>query len=419
MTRNNPLRAASQLKQFDLGNIFTSLRYPNYRLWFFGQLISLIGTWTQTTAQGYLIYQLTKSPEFLGYASFANGLPSWLFTLYAGAIADRMPRRTLMVITQSSMLILAFVMAILTFTHSIQWWHIVILTFLLGVSNAFDAPARQAFVLEMVEREDMTNAIALNSTMFNSALVLGPAFGGLIYAWVGPGWCFTINGISFIAVIIALLLMKLRPFVPMPSNGTTLGDVRDGMKYVFTNPPVRRLIVNLAIFTIFGFGFVTLLPAWAVAVLGGDATTNGFLQAARGFGSLIGALTVAAMGHIRFRGKIWTINAFLLPITMVAFAYLHTLIPSLVAIASAGFATMMVLNVTNAMVQNRIADEMRGRVMGIYTFFFFGAFPLSSLIAGWAAERIGEPLTVTISAAILLVFAVWVVWRQPDLRAME
>jgi len=407
------------MSQFSVRDTFASLKYPNYRLWFFGQLISLVGTWTQTTAQGYLIYQLTKSPEYLGYASFANGLPSWLFTLYAGAIADRVPRRTLMVITQSSMLVLAFVMAALSFTNSIQWWHILILTFLLGISNAFDAPARQAFVLEMVDREDMTNAIALNSTMFNSALVLGPAFGGLVYAWVGPGWCFTINGISFIAVIIALLLMRLKPFVPIPSNGDTLADVKDGMKYVMGHPAVRTLIIDLFIFTIFGFGFVTLLPAWAVAVLGGDATTNGFLQAARGFGSLIGALMVAALGRIKFRGKVWMINSFLLPILMVIFAYMRSLIPSLVAIACGGFATMMVLNMTNAMVQSRIADEMRGRVMGIYTFFFFGAFPLSSLIAGWAAEKIGETITVIISAAILMVFALWVFWRQPSLRAME
>lgn len=405
--------------QFSIRNTFISLKYPNYRLWFFGQLVSLVGTWTQTTAQGYLIYELTKSPEYLGYASFANGLPSWLFTLYAGAIADRVPRRTLMVITQSSMLILAFVLAALTFTHSIQWWHILILTFLLGISNAFDAPARQAFVLEMVDREDMTNAIALNSTMFNSALVLGPAFGGLVYAWVGPGWCFTINGISFIAVIIALLLMKLKPFVPIQSKGDALADVRDGMKYVMGHPAVRTLIVDLFIFSIFGFGFVTLLPAWAVAVLGGDATTNGFLQAARGFGSLMGALMVATMGRIKFHGKIWTINSIILPITMVIFAYMRLLIPSLVAIACAGFATMMVLNTTNAMVQNRIADDMRGRVMGIYTFFFFGAFPLSSLIAGWAADKIGEPITVIISAIILFIFVIWVVWRQPSLRAME
>ena len=417
--RNSSLRDAGTLSRFSLRDTFASLKYPNYRLWFIGQLVSLVGTWTQTTAQGYLIYQLTKSPAYLGYASFANGLPSWFFTLYAGAIADRVPRRTLLVITQISMLILAFVLAILAFTNTVQWWHILILTFLLGISNAFDAPARQAFVLEMVEREDMTNAIALNSTMFNSALVLGPAIGGLIYAWVGPGWCFTINGISFIAVIIALLLMRLKPFVPIVSNGNTISDVRDGLKYVITNPEVRILIATLFVITVFGFGFVTLIPAWAVVVLGGNAATNGFLLAARGVGSLIGSLTVAAMGRIKFRGKVWTINSLLLPILMIIFAYMHLLIPSMVAMAFVGFATMMILNVSNSMVQTRIADEMRGRVMGIYTFFFFGAFPLGSLISGWAADSIGEPLTVIISAVILLVFALWVIWRQPALRAME
>ncbi len=413
------MREAGTLRQFSIRDTFASLKYPNYRLWFIGQLVSLVGTWTQATAQGYLIYQLTKSPAFLGYASFANGLPSWFFTLYAGAIADRMPRRTLMIITQTSMLILAFILAALAFTNTVQWWHILILTFLLGTSNAFDAPARQAFVLEMVEREDMTNAIALNSTMFNSAVVLGPAFGGLIYAWVGPGWCFTINGISFIAVIIALLLMKLKPFVPVKKSGSTLNDVKQGLKYVVNHPDLRILITNLFIITLFGLGMAALIPAWAVVVLKGDATTNGFLQAARGFGSLIGSLLIAAMGRIRFRGKIWMISSVVMPIMMIIFAYMRWLIPSLLAIAAMGFSFMLIANLSNAMVQTRIADEMRGRVMGIYTFFFFGAFPIGSLISGWSAQIIGEPNTVIASAVILLVFALWVVWRQPAFRAME
>jgi MFS family permease len=413
------LSSAGIVGQFSVRDTFISLKYPNYRLWFFGQLISLVGTMTQSTAQGYLIYQLTQSPEYLGYVSFANGLPSWLFTLYAGAIADRISRRMMLVITQCSMLVLAFVMAFLTFTNLVQWWHILILSFLLGTCNAFDAPARQAFVLEMVEREDMTNAIALNSTMFNLSLVLGPAFGGLIYAWVGPGWCFTINGISFLAVIVALMLMRLVPLIPKSLKGDTLRDVKEGMKYVMAHREVRLLIINLFIITVFGFGYVALLPAWAVAVLGGDATTNGFLVAARGFGALIGALLVAALGRIRFRGKVLTIGSLLLPVLMIGFAYTRWLIPSLIALAAVGFATMMIVNITNAMVQTRIVDEMRGRVMGIYTFFFFGAFPLGSLMAGWAAEKIGEPTTVAISAVILLVFSFWVAWRQPAVRTME
>ena len=416
---NSSLPEAGLSRQFNLRETFISLKYPNYRLWFVGQLISLVGSWTQATAQGYLIYQLTQSPAYLGYVSFASGLPSWFFSLYAGAIADRVPRRTLMVITQSCMLVLAFALAILTFTNVIQWWHILIMAFLMGICNAFDAPARQAFVLEMVEREDLTNAIALNSTMFNSALVLGPAIGGLIYASVGPGLCFTINGISFIAVIIALLLMRLKPFTPPSKKGKTWSDVKAGLKYVVEDPGIRNLITNLFITTVFGFGIATLIPAWAVEVLGGDATTNGFLLAARGFGSLIGALTVAAMGHFSFRGKVLTINSLLMPIMMIIFAYMRMLIPALLAMAGVGFTLMMILNVSNAMVQTRIVDEMRGRVMGIYVFFFFGAIPLGSLLAGWAADIIGEPLTVTASALILLVFSLLTLWRVPGLRAME
>jgi predicted MFS family arabinose efflux permease len=317
------------------------------------------------------------------------------------------------------MMVLAFILAFLTFTGMVQPWHILILSFLLGISNAFDAPARQAFVLEMVEREDMTNAIALNSTMFNLAFVLGPALGGLIYAAVGPGWCFTINGITFIAVIIALLLMKLKPFVPVGIQSSAISDMKEGLRYVANHSAVRMMISNLFVTTLFGLGVAALIPAWANIVLHGDATTNGFLLAARGFGSLIGALLIAALGRFRWRGKLWTINSLILPFSMVVFALLTWLIPSLVAMAVMGFAFMVIVNLSNAMVQTRIADEMRGRVMGVYTFFFFGAMPLGSLIAGWSAELIGEPLTVMISGFILLVFALWVLWRQPAMRAME
>jgi MFS family permease len=413
------LAAIDQPRQFNIRDTFASLKYPNYRLWFVGQLASLVGTWTQTAAQGYLIYELTKSPAYLGYASFASGVPTWIFTLYAGAIADRMSRRTLMVITQTSMMILAFILAILTFTHTVQWWHILILSFLLGVANAFDAPARQAFVLEMVDREDLTNAIALNSTMFNLAMVLGPALGGLIYYALGPGWCFTINGISFIAVIIALLLMRLKPFVAVNSNTSAMSDMKEGLNYVRHHPEVRMMISNLFMTTLFGLGIVTLIPAWSVTVLGGDAKTNGFLLAARGIGSLVAALTIAALGRFRSRGKVWSINSVLLPLSMILFAFMTWLIPSMVAIAVMGFTFMMIVNLSNAMVQTRITDEMRGRVMGVFTFFFFGAFPIGSLIAGWSADAIGEPLTVVISAVILLLFALWVIWRQPAMRAME
>jgi predicted MFS family arabinose efflux permease len=241
----------------------------------------------------------------------------------------------------------------------------------------------------------------------------------LIYSWVGPGWCFTINGISFIAVIIALLLMKLKPFVPLESKGDTWSDMKEGLRYVSHNPALRILITNLFVITVFTLGVATLIPAWAVEVLKGDASTNGFLLAARGLGSLIGALIIATLGRIQFRGKVWTINSILLPIMMFLFAYMHSLFASLIAMALVGFTFMMIVNLSNAMVQTRIADEMRGRVMGVYTFFFFGAIPLGALIAGWVADRIGEPLTVIGSSVLLLAFVLYGVWRQPALRAME
>jgi predicted MFS family arabinose efflux permease len=402
---------AGGVPRFSIQETFASLRYPNYRLWFIGQLVSMSGTWMQSAAQGFLVYELTKSPAFLGYVSAANGLPSWLFTLYAGAIADRVPRRTLIVITQSVMMLLAFVLAVLTFTGLVQPWHIIVLAFLLGICNAFDAPARQAFLLEMVDRDVLTNAIALNSAMFTSAVVIGPAVGGLAYAWVGPEWCFTLNGLSYIAVIAALLLMKLKPMIQTSRKTASLSDIKEGLAYVMHHPTVRMLIANLAVTTIFGLGIATLVPAWAVNVLHGDSTTNGFLLSARGIGSLIGALMIAALGMRNIKGRLWTYGSFVLPIFLLIFSAIRVLPPALLAMAGIGWGFVMINNVTNAMVQTQIVDEMRGRVMGIYTLVFFGSMPIGSFLAGYVAEVLGEPATAVISASVLLVFAFLVLWR--------
>ena len=402
---------AGGMSRFNLKETFVSLKYPNYRLWFIGQLVSMTGTWMQSAAQGFLVYELTKSPAFLGYVSAANGLPSWLFTLYAGAIADRVPRRTMIMITQSVMMLLAFVLALLTFTGWVRPWHIIVLAFLLGMCNAFEAPARQAFILEMVDRDVLTNAIALNAAMFTSAIVIGPGIGGLAYAWVGPEWCFVLNGLSFVAVIAALLMMKLKP---MPHTGRKvagLGDIKEGLVYVLRNPTVRMLISNLSITTIFGIGIATLVPAWSVNVLHGDATTNGFLLSARGVGSLIGALMIAALGMRNIRGRLYTYGSFALPIFLLIFSAMRLMPLALLAMVGIGWGFVMINNITNAMVQTQIADEMRGRVMGIYTLVFFGSMPVGSFLAGNVAEVVGEPTTAVLSASILLVFATLVVWR--------
>ena len=207
---------------------FASLAYPNYRLWFFGQMTSLFGTWMQSTAQGYLVFELTHSEAYLGYVGGASGIASWIFMLYGGVVADRVPRRTLLVVTQALSMILAFVLSALAFTHTIMPWHIVLLAFALGVVNAFDAPTRQSFVLEMVELPVLPNAIALNSMMFNTAMAIGPAIGGLAYALFGPGWCFAINGMSFVAVIASLLIMKLPAWSPPQKRNGAFAEIRAG-----------------------------------------------------------------------------------------------------------------------------------------------------------------------------------------------
>ena len=289
---------------------FIALKYPNYRLWFGGQLVSLVGTWMQVTAQGYLVYTLTGSAKWLGLVGFAAGVPSWLFTLYGGVIADRIPRRTLLIITQSVMMVLAFILTGLVYRNMVEPWHIVVLAFLLGIANAFDAPARQSFVVELVDREDLTNAIAMNSTMFNLATVVGPAVAGLTYAAFGAAMCFAINGLSFLGVIIALLLMKLKSQPIVTDKGSTMLQIKEGIQYVTVKPVVIVLMTGLFFVSVFGFGLMTLMPVWAVSILGGDVTTNGFLLSARGLGALAGALTVAALAYRRVKGRIWTIGSF-------------------------------------------------------------------------------------------------------------
>jgi MFS family permease len=403
-------------KGIDIRQTFAALKYPNYRLWFFGQMVSMVGTWMQVTAQAFLIYELTKSPAYLGYVGFISGVPTWLFTLYGGVIADRMPRRTLMVITQTSMMILAFILAALTFTGLVQPWHILVLAFLLGIANAFDSPARMSFVLEMVDREDMTNAIALNSTMFNSATAVGPAAAGLTYAVLGPAWCFVLNGFSFVAVIIALLLMKLRPWHAPEIKGSTIQDIKVGIQYVMSHSLIRVLILGIGVITTFGLGFVALLPAWAVTVVGGDATTNGLLQSARGVGALIAALMIASMSRFKGKVRLLTLGSFIFPLSLFIFALIRWIPTSLLSLVVVGWAFMLVANLTNALVQTHVQDDLRGRVMGVYTLVFNGMFPIGSLLAGTLAERISEPLAVMIMAVVLMAYSLFAFIFFPQIR---
>jgi MFS family permease len=398
---------------------FASFGHRNYRLWFVGQSASMVGTWMQMTAQGFLVFQLTHSPAFLGYVGFASGIPIWLFMLFGGVASDRMPRRSLLLMTQMTMMVLAFLLAVLTFLGHIQPWHIVLLAFGTGVANAFDTPARQAFVVELVGHEDLGNALALNATMINLSAATGPAIAGVIYALLGPGWCFTINGVSFTAVISALLMMRIKPPPPQGRRGTAIDDLKEGLRFVVGHPTIRLLMAVVAMTTIFGMSYATLMPAWAVKILHGDATTNGLLQSARGVGSLIAGLMMASLARFKIKGKMLTMGNIVFPTLLLVFSVLRWLPLSLLVLVGVGWGSMLVFNVSNILVQSHVSDALRGRVMSIHSLSFFGTFPLGSLMAGAVAERMGEPVTITLGALIMLAFAGLLWLRMPQLRALE
>ncbi len=395
---------------------FAALKYPNFRLWFIGQLASLVGTWMQTTAQAFLIFQLTHSPAYLGYVTFASGIPTWLLMLYGGVVVDRVPRRNLMVITQISMMVLAFSLAALTFTGVVQAWHILLLAFLLGIVNAFDAPARQAFVADLVGREDLTNAIALNSTMFQSATVVGPAVAGLTYAAFGPAACFTLNGISFIPVIVALLLMQLEPKPARPRGASASQEMAEALRFAAKDSIIRMLIALIGVVGLFTTAYITLFPAWAVTVLQGDARTNGWLQSARGVGALLGAFTIAALGRFTWKGRLLTIGTFVYPVTLIIFSAIDWLPASLLALTAVGWGFLIVANLAGTLLQTLVPEELRGRVTGLYSLVAFGSLPLGGLAAGALVGRVGLPLTIVAGAMIILLFSVGLYLFVPQLR---
>jgi len=398
---------------------FAALKHRNYRLWFWGQMVSLFGTWMQATAQGFLVYQLTQSSAFLGYVGFAFGVPSWLFMMYGGVIADRISKRKLLIITQSIMMILAFILTALVFTGAVKAWHILVLALGLGTANAFDAPSRLAFISEMVDREDLTNAIALNATIFNSALVVGPAIAGIVYAAFGPGWCFAVNGISFIAVILALAAMRLTPTIVASQRESTLSALKAGINYVYHQPIILALIGLVATTSLFGMSLGTLLPAWSVKILNGDATTNGLLFSARGVGSLSGAWVIASLGYAKYRGKLISAGSFFFPIFIAFFALVHWLPLSLFLMAFIGIGSIMVVNLSNAMIQSLVPDALRGRVMGVYSTVFMGSMPVGAILLGTIAEHAGEAEAALISAGAAFLIACLVRFLIPQVQAIE
>jgi MFS family permease len=404
---------------FTLSRTFAALGHRNYRLFFFGQLVSLIGTWMQNVAQAWLVYELTHSPFKLGVVSFCAGVPVLLFSLWAGVLADRVPKRRLLVVTQTVMMTLAFILATDMFLGTIQWWHIAIMAFLLGTANAFDGPTRQAFVVEMVGREELMNAIALNSAMFNTARIVGPALAGIILAAVGAAWCFVLNGVSFLAVIAGLVLMNVKPYIGATSTESPRRQMREGLSYIWHHPTVRPLITLVAVSNMFALGYLALLPAFAQDVLHAGTVGYGLMSTAIGLGALAGALMLASLGNYQRKGLILTAGNLLFPVMVIALSLSRSFHLTLGILVVGGLGFMTQNATANTLVQTTVPDALRGRVMSVYMMVFLGFFPIGSLIAGAVAERFGVPVGAAFGGIIALAYSLYLAWRLPEIRALR
>ena len=397
-------------------NIARALRHRNYRLFFGGQLVSLIGTWMQTVAQSWLVYRLTGSAELLGLMGFASQGPVLILAAVGGVIADRHDRHRILLLTQTASMVLAFVLGGLTLGGVIQVWEVFGLATLLGTANAFDIPARQSFVVEMVGAEDLPNAIALNSSIFNGARLLGPAIAGAVIAEVGEGWCFIGNGLSFLAVIAGLLAMQ-RPDVPRRKvEGSMLFRVRQGMVFVAGHAPIRTLILLIGVSSLMGMSYTVLMPIFADRIFGGGPKALGTLMSASGLGALAAALMLAGRSGVSGLGDWVARGAIGFGFALVLFSLSPWFWLSAALLACAGFAFMAQMAASNTLVQAMVPDEYRGRTMACYSMMFMGMAPVGALLAGIMAGRIGAPLTVTLGGSMCLTAGLVFRLHLPKLR---
>jgi MFS family permease len=396
-----------------------TLRHRNFRLFFFGQLISLIGTWMQSTAQQWLVFRLTGSELSLGIVTFAGFIPVLVLSLFMGVVVDRFPRRKLLLITQTWFMILAVALAVLTYLRVVQYWHVLTLAFLLGVGNALDMPARQAFYIDMVDHEELLNAIALNSSVFNGARIIGPALGGLVVAALGEAPAFALNALSFLAVLAGLAMMRLPQFEPPANAGSGMTQLRQGLSYLISERRVFGLVSMVALLSVFGFPYVVLLPVFAGDILKTGASGFGALMAAQGVGALISALSLAFLGDRHHKGRLLQLSFTLLAVAMLVLGLSKSLWLSMLALCLGGYALISQLAVTNTLVQVFVPDELRGRVLSTYTWALGGFWPIGALLIGWTGDRLGAPEAVMIAAACTAVIALLGRVWFPQLKSID
>jgi len=399
--------------------IFRALNHRNFRLFFGGQGISLIGTWMQQVAMSWLVYRMTHSAFLLGVAGFLGLIPIFLLAPFSDVLSDRLNRHRILVITQTLAMIQAFVLAILDLTGTIDVWHLIMLILFLGFVNAFDAPARQSFVVDMVEKkEDLSNAIALNSFLFNGARLVGPSIGGIVISILGEGMCFFINGLSFLAVIVALLAMKIR-FRKRETQKTQVWQgLKEGFTYAFGFAPIRFILFLLGLVSLMGMPYTVLMPIFVKDILHGGPHTLGFLMAASGMGAVAGAIYLASRKSVLGLGRIIVTASIIFGSGLITFSLSHVLFFSLLILVFTGFGMMVQMASSNTILQTIVEEDKRGRVMSFYTMAFMGMAPFGSLLAGSVASKIGAPNTLIIGGASCIVGAFMFGKKLPLIRKM-
>ncbi len=405
---------AGGARRYGLG----ALAHRNFRLFFIGQGISLVGTWMQNVGEGWLILTLTNSPFYVGLTAALSSLGVLLFSLYAGVIADRADKRRFIIFMQLAFMLEALTVAILVWTHVVAVWQVLLLATILGIASGFDIPMRQSFIVEMVGKDDLMNAIALNSSLFNGARVIGPAIAGFLIGAVGIAWCYFLNSVSYIAVIAGLLMMRLPPRPPRPQTASAWTGFREVLSYLRGDRRLRVLMMLTAILSVFGFPYISMMPVFARDVLHRGATGYGALTSSIGIGAVIGALGVAlTSGRIRRRGRLMLIGGTAFGVLLILFAASRALALAMALLALAGCAMIVNNSITNTMLQTTAPDHLRGRIMGFYSFVFVGMAPFGAFLFGLVAEHVGVPATLAAGGAIVALAVMIAGWAVPEIRS--
>jgi len=402
-----------------MSHAWRALRHRNFQLFFLGQSISLIGTWMTRLATSWLVYRLTHSALLLGIVSFASQILAFVFAPFAGVWVERLNRRKLLVWTQAAGAVQSLALAVLTLAHLINLWEIIALAAFQGFINAFDMPGRQSLLVQMVEnRNDLSNAIAINSSMANGARLIGPAVAGLVIAAAGEGWCFLIDGVSYFAVIASLLMMRIKPADLRRHATSMLNELREGWEYVRTFTPIRTVFVLFALISLMGYSWSVLLPLFAGQVLHGGPHTLGWLSAASGIGALASAISLALRKSVAGLTRMVQVSCATLGTGLILFGLSHAVWLSFVLMIFVGFGMIQCASVSNTIIQSVVTEGMRARVMSYYTMSFFGAASFRSLFAGALAHRIGAPYTVMVTGAFCLIGCLWFTLDLPKLNAL-